>query len=114
MRRMFFLYAARRHPRPSSPAHDKCQRTPPAFAFKLAQGSSPAMEVLPMLTHPRKMLAPTLSLGFLAAAFRFDAHHLEWFWADQPIVAIALACMAAGFGIAALFALHNARRQPPR
>lgn len=67
-----------------------------------------------MLTQPGKRLAPTLSLGFLAVAFRFDANHIEWFWSDQPIVAAVLACMAAGYGIATLNARRNARRRPPR
>ncbi|WP_297831235.1 hypothetical protein [Thermomonas sp.] len=67
-----------------------------------------------MLTHPGKLLAPALSLGFLAVAFRFDANHVEWFWSDRPIVAAVLACMAAGYGIAALNAWRNVRRQPPR
>ncbi len=67
-----------------------------------------------MHTTTRKLLALMLSTGLLSVAFQFDAGGIHWIWAGQPGVAVALGCMTAGFGIAALIALHNARHQPPR
>lgn len=63
-----------------------------------------------MQTRSRKLLAPALSLGFLAIAFRFDDATLAWLWSAQPGVAAALACAAAGLAVAA----WTRRIRPPR
>lgn len=48
-----------------------------------------------MVTKVRKLLAPALLLTCMAAAFRFDAGGVHWFWSAQPAVAVVLALGAA-------------------
>ncbi len=67
-----------------------------------------------MTPQSRKLLAPTLSLGLLAAACKFDPTGTTWFWTDQPIVAVVLGLAATGFSVALLRSLRKSTPQHPR
>ncbi len=53
-----------------------------------------------MTSRSRKLLAPALSLSFLACCFRFGPDGVSWFWAEQPVVPVVV-----GIGAAVLWAL---------
>lgn len=53
-----------------------------------------------MTSRSRKLLAPALSLSFLACAFRFGPHGVTWFWEGQPV-----ALVIVGIGAATLWIL---------
>lgn len=67
-----------------------------------------------MPSKPRKLLAPALSLSFLAAACSFDDTGIHWLWSPQPIVAVIVALGAAGAWTAVAWSWrrHAARPRP--
>lgn len=64
-----------------------------------------------MSPKSKKLLAPALSLSFLAAAFTFSNQGLSWFWSDLPGVAIALAVGAATLWALLLLSLRQSHHQ---
>ncbi|WHZ18990.1 MAG: hypothetical protein OJF55_001139 [Rhodanobacteraceae bacterium] len=64
-----------------------------------------------MSPKSRKLLAPALSLSFLAVAFSFGEGGVIWFWTRQPAVAVVLAAGAAVAWALLLLSLRESR--PP-
>ncbi len=64
-----------------------------------------------MSPKSKKLLAPALSLSFLAAAFTFGNQGFSWFWSEQPGVAIALAVGAATLWALLFLSLRQSPRQ---
>ncbi len=62
-----------------------------------------------MPERARKLLAPALSLTFLAAAFTFDQGGVSWFWSRQPGVAAVLAVGGAICWSLLLLSFHESR-----
>ncbi|MBL0041637.1 MAG: hypothetical protein IPP28_11470 [Xanthomonadales bacterium] len=65
-----------------------------------------------MSPKSKKLLAPALSLSFLAAAFTFGNQGFSWFWSETAFgVAIALAVGAATLWALLFLSLRQSPRQ---